>query len=135
MNTVAIHTLGCKLNFSESSDLVRQFVQHGFRVVDFKQKADVYIINTCTVTAESDRKSKQMIGRALARKKEKPSVIVCVIGCFTQNRKQNNKTEDLFFGGEIDILGGNSEKSLIALSPCEPAKVHHHQIRFSSKTP
>lgn len=66
MNTVAIHTLGCKLNFSESSDLVRQFVQHGFRVVDFKQKADVYIINTCTVTALAEKNAETLFVRLLA---------------------------------------------------------------------
>ena len=56
MKKVAIHTLGCKLNFSESSDIVRRFVERGFQVVDFKEFADVYIINTCTVTALAEKK-------------------------------------------------------------------------------
>ena len=55
MKRVAVHTLGCKLNFSESSDMVRQFVERGFEVVDFRDVADVYIINTCTVTSIAEK--------------------------------------------------------------------------------
>ena len=91
MNTVAIHTLGCKLNFSESSDLARRFVENGFRVVDFKQRADVYIINTCTVTALAEKKCRNIIRQAIALN---PDAIVAAIGCFAQNNAQEIKIKD-----------------------------------------
>lgn len=102
MNTVAIHTLGCKLNFSESSDLVRQFVQHGFRVVDFKQKADVYIINTCTVTALAEKKCRNIIRQAIGTN---PDAIVAAIGCFAQNNSQEIEQIE-----GVDFILGNNDK-------------------------
>ena len=102
MNTVAIHTLGCKLNFSESSDLIRRFVQHGFRVVDFRQKADVYIINTCTVTALAEKKCRTIIRQAVSLN---PDAIVAAIGCFAQN---NSKEIETIEG--VDFILGNNDK-------------------------
>lgn len=102
MNTVAIHTLGCKLNFSESSDLARRFVEHGFRVVDFKQKADVYIINTCTVTALAEKKCRTIIRQAVSLN---PDAIVAAIGCFAQN---NSKEIETIEG--VDFILGNNDK-------------------------
>ena len=106
MNTVAIHTLGCKLNFSESSDLARRFVENGFRVVDFKQKADVYIINTCTVTALAEKKCRNIIRQAIALN---PDAIVAAIGCFAQNNAQEiEKIEGVDY-----ILGNNDKHKLL----------------------
>ena len=102
MNTVAIHTLGCKLNFSESSDLIRRFVQHGFRVVDFRQKADVYIINTCTVTALAEKKCRNIIRQAVAIN---PDAIVAAIGCFAQNNFQEIEQIE-----GVDFILGNNDK-------------------------
>ena len=59
--TVAFGTLGCKLNFSETSTIARSFIDKGFKRVDFKEKADVYVINTCSVTDTADKKSKTII--------------------------------------------------------------------------
>ncbi len=101
-NTVAIHTLGCKMNFAESSDLIRKFVEHGFRVVDFKEKADVYIINTCTVTALAEKKCRSMIRNAIHTN---PSAIVAAIGCFAQN----NAAEIAKIEG-VDYIVGNADK-------------------------
>ena len=106
MNTVAIHTLGCKLNFSESSDLARRFVENGFRVVDFKQRADVYIINTCTVTALAEKKCRNIIRQAIALN---PDAIVAAIGCFAQNNAQEiEKIEGVDY-----ILGNNDKHKLL----------------------
>lgn len=102
MNTVAIHTLGCKLNFSESSDLVRRFVENGFRVVDFKDKADVYIINTCTVTALAEKKCRNIIRQAITLN---PDAIVAAIGCYAQNNAKEIETIE-----GVDFILGNNEK-------------------------
>ena len=79
--TVATQTLGCKVSQYESEAIAEAFERYGYEVRSFDEVCDVYIINTCTVTAESDRKSRQMIRRAI---KKNPSAIVCVCGCYSQ---------------------------------------------------
>ena len=79
--TVAFLTLGCKVNTYESEAMLRLFSQEGYQEVDFKEKADVYVINTCTVTNTGDSKSRQMIRQAIRRN---PQAIVCVVGCYSQ---------------------------------------------------
>ena len=81
MKTVAFLTLGCKVNTYESEAMLKLFHQAGYEAVDFKDKADVYVINTCTVTNTGDSKSRQMIRKAI-RQNEK--AIVCVVGCYSQ---------------------------------------------------
>lgn len=81
MKTFAIHTLGCKVNTYESEAIARLFEAHDYHKVNFKEKADVYVINTCTVTNTGDSKSRQMIRRAI-RKNE--NAVVCVVGCYAQ---------------------------------------------------
>lgn len=81
MKTFAIHTLGCKVNTYESEAIVRLFEAHDYQKVNFKQKADVYIINTCTVTNTGDSKSRQMIRRAIRNNED---AVVCVVGCYSQ---------------------------------------------------
>ena len=81
MKTVAFLTLGCKVNTYESEAMLKLFHQAGYKAVDFKEKADVYVINTCTVTNTGDSKSRQMIRKAI-RQNEK--AIVCVVGCYSQ---------------------------------------------------
>ena len=81
MYTVALYTLGCKVSQYESEAIGEEFERRGFRIADFREKCDVYVINTCTVTAESDRKSRQVIRRAL---KTNPSAVVIVLGCYSQ---------------------------------------------------
>ncbi len=78
----AFLTLGCKVNFYETEEMIEQFRQRGFEIVDFKEKADVYIINTCTVTNMADRKSRQMIHRA---KKKNPQSFVAAVGCYVES--------------------------------------------------
>lgn len=78
---VGLHTLGCKVSQYETEAMAEAFVRLGFERVPFEEKADVYVINTCTVTAESDRKSRQMIRRAARRN---PGAVVMVVGCFSE---------------------------------------------------
>ena len=79
--TVATQTLGCKVSQYESEAIAEAFEARGYEVRAFGEMCDVYVINTCTVTAESDRKSRQMIRRAI---KKNPLAIVCVCGCYSQ---------------------------------------------------
>ena len=65
MKTVALHTLGCKLNFSETSTIGNEFIENGFTIVDQKEKADVYLFNTCTVTENAERECRQLVRRSL----------------------------------------------------------------------
>lgn len=81
MPTVAFHTLGCKVNFYETEAIWQLFKNHGYRQVDFDQEADVYVINTCTVTNTGDKKSRQVIRRAI---RKNPNAIVAVTGCYAQ---------------------------------------------------
>src|SRR5574344_1453204 len=105
MRTVAFHTLGCKLNFTESSSLLREFIENGYQSVDFFSKADVYVVNTCTVTAIAEKKCRNAIHRA---RRENPQAIIAVIGCYTQIHSADiSKYED------IDIILGNTNKHLL----------------------
>ncbi len=81
MSTVAFHTLGCKVNAYETEAMWKLFQHQGYEKVDFEQKADVYVINTCTVTNTGDRKSRQMIRRAV---RKNPEAVVAVTGCYAQ---------------------------------------------------
>ena len=103
--TVAIYTLGCKTNQYESNAIIQKFIEKGYKLVNFEEKADVYIVNTCTVTSISDRKSRQILRRA--KQKNKNSILV-VIGCYVQVAK--DKLEKI---KDIDILLGNNEKKNI----------------------
>lgn len=81
MKTVAFHTLGCKVNTYESNAMLKIFNDAGYQEVDFKQLADVYVINTCTVTNTGDSKSRQMIRKAI---RKNPQATICVVGCYSQ---------------------------------------------------
>ncbi|AYA36279.1 tRNA (N(6)-L-threonylcarbamoyladenosine(37)-C(2))-methylthiotransferase MtaB [Hymenobacter oligotrophus] len=83
--TVAFYTLGCKLNFSETSALGRQFEEQGFAKVAFEQGADIYVINTCSVTDHADRKCRKVVQQAL---KHNPEAYVTIVGCYAQLKPQ-----------------------------------------------
>ena len=83
--TVGIYTLGCKVNQYESEAIAERFTERGFSVQSASLPCDVYVINTCTVTAESDRKARQFIRRA---KKQNPASYLLVTGCFSQTNPQ-----------------------------------------------
>ena len=102
MKTVAFITLGCKVNQYETNAMSQKLIEEGYKIVEHIQKADIYIINTCTVTNMSDRKSRQMIRRA---KEINPEAIIIAVGCYVQvAKKEIEKIK------EIDLALGNEEK-------------------------
>ena len=101
--TVAFCTLGCRVNQYETRAVEEGFIKHGFTVGKFTEKCDVYVINTCTVTGESDRKSRQMIRRAV--KNGKGEAIVAVMGCMSQVDADAAKKID-----GVSLVIGNGEK-------------------------
>ena len=102
MKTFAIATLGCKVNTYESQGYEAALLERGYTEVSFKEKADIYIINTCTVTNMADRKSRQMLHRA---KKMNPNAIVVAAGCYVQAKSESKETDE-----SIDIIIGNNKK-------------------------
>lgn len=103
--TVAFCTLGCKVNQYETNAMEQKFINSGYKIVSFNNVADIYIINTCTVTNMSDRKSRQMLRRA---KQLNKSAIIVAVGCYAQVGK-----EELEKIPEIDLILGNNEKANI----------------------
>ncbi len=103
---VAFHTLGCKLNFSETSEMSRRMTQAGFLRVDFDQQADIYVINTCTVTEEANKKCRQMIGRCL---RHNPQAFIVVTGCYAQ--LQAARVSEI--PGVALVLGGNQKNQIV----------------------
>jgi len=102
MKKVAFYTLGCKVNQYETNAMIEQFIKENYEIVDFEEVADIYIINTCTVTNMSDRKSRQIIRRV---KQINQNSILAVTGCYAQvASKELEKIE------EIDLIVGNTEK-------------------------
>ncbi len=99
---VAFYTLGCKLNFSETSTIARDFLNRGFVKVDFEEVADVYVINTCSVTDNADKKCRSIVRQAL---KNSPEAYVAIMGCYAQLKPQ----EIAQIPG-VDIVLGASEK-------------------------
>ena len=105
---VALHNLGCKVNAYETEAMQELLEQKGYEIVPFKEGADVYVINTCTVTNMADRKSRQMIHRA---KKMNPEAIVVAAGCYVQAKEQSGEVDEC-----IDVvIGNNKKKDLIEI--------------------
>ena len=105
---VALHTLGCKLNYSETSTIGRQFLDKEFELVDFQDAADVYVLNTCTVTESAERECRQIIRRAL---RINPEAFVIVTGCYAQLRP----SEIAKIEGVDAVLGSNEKFKLFSL--------------------
>lgn len=103
---VAFYTLGCKLNFSETSTIARLFEDAGHAKVDFEERPDIYVINTCSVTENADKKCKQLVKRAL---KINPEAFVCIVGCFAQLKP----VEIGKIPGVDLVLGANEKFNLI----------------------
>ena len=99
---VAFYTLGCKLNFSETSTIARLFEDAGFAKVDFEDAPDVFVINTCSVTDNSDKKCKQLVKKAL---KVNPNAFVTIVGCYAQL-----KPEEIGKIPGVDLVLGANEK-------------------------
>ena len=104
--SAAFYTLGCRVNQYETQAIEEQFKNAGFEIKPFDEECDVYVINTCTVTAESDRKSRQIIRRTAQVKKENSIVIVC--GCYSQGNP-----DDIAAIEGVDLILGNTKKTEI----------------------
>ncbi|WP_339627556.1 tRNA (N(6)-L-threonylcarbamoyladenosine(37)-C(2))-methylthiotransferase MtaB [uncultured Maribacter sp.] len=122
---VAFYTLGCKLNFSETSTIARSFVDEGFDRVDFSEKADMYVINTCSVTDNADKKFKTIVKKA---QKINPEAFIAAVGCYAQL-----KPEELADVDGVDLVLGATEKFKITdyindLTKNDYGRVHSCEI-------
>ena len=123
---VAFYTLGCKLNFSETSTIARGFGDRGFHRVDFKENADIYVINTCSVTENADKRFKTIVKQA---QKINPDAFIAAIGCYAQL-----KPEELAAVDGVDLVLGATEKFKITdyindLSKNDFGEVHSCEIQ------
>jgi threonylcarbamoyladenosine tRNA methylthiotransferase MtaB len=131
MKKVAFYTLGCKLNYSETSSIARNFEQRGFKKVDFNDTPDIFVINTCSVTENADKKCKKIVKEA---RKISPNAFVSIIGCYAQLKPQeiaNIEGVDAVLGAAekfqlLDLLGSFERK--------EQAQVFHSDIREVAQT-
>ena len=124
--TVAFYTQGCKLNFSETSTISRQLVKESYKKVDFQQKADIYVINTCSVTQNADKECKQIVRSAL---RNSPQAFVIVVGCYAQLKPDEIANID-----GVDMVLGATEKFNLThylndLSKRDHTEVHSCEIQ------
>lgn len=122
---VAFHTLGCKLNFAETSTIARQLVSEGFTKVSFEDAADIYVINTCSVTDNADKECRQIIRRALH---QSPGAFIAVTGCYAQLRPDEIASME-----GVDLVLGAGEKFNISkyiddLQKKERAEIHSCEV-------
>lgn len=118
---VAFHTLGCKVNQHDSAIMAALFQDAGYTIVDFNDKADVYVVNTCTVTHLSDRKSRQMIRRAAG---ENPDATVVVCGCYAQTAKNELEALD-----EVNLIIGTNERHRV-VEAVEEFRANHVKTAY-----
>ena len=123
MKTVAFHTLGCKVNTYESEAMLKLFANDGYKEVDFKEKADVYVINTCTVTNTGDSKSRQMIRKS---HRNNPNAVICVVGCYSQVASEEIKTIE----GVSIVLGTQFRNQVVELVH-EYLQTHEQIVRIA----
>ena len=123
MKKVAFITLGCKVNQYETNAMTQKFIKSGYEIVNEQEKADIYIINTCTVTNMSDRKSRQMLRRV--RDLNKKAIIVAC-GCYAQVAKSELEKIE-----EIDLILGNNEKGHIVEYVEEVMKNHNKKTQVA----
>lgn len=130
---IAFHTFGCKLNYAETSAIARKFTADAYNTVDFKEKADIYVIHSCTVTAAAEKKCKAAIRQAVRRN---PDASVAVIGCYSQV-----KPDELLRMPGVKIVLGNNEKYKLydviensAANADDPADYHGHIMDHDNST-
>lgn len=121
MKKVAFHTLGCKVNQYETEAMAELFTKSGYIIVEESEVADVYVINTCTVTSLSDRKSRQFMRRSKSRN---PDSVLAVVGCYSQV-----SPEEVASMEEVDIILGTSDRSKI-VELCEEFKSKKSRINL-----
>ena len=122
---VSFYTLGCKLNYSETSTIGRLFTQNGYQIVDFHEGADIYVINTCSVTENADKKCKKVVKEAL---KHSPNAYITIIGCYAQL-----KPAEIAEIPGVDMVLGASEKFRLLefitdLTKKSKAEIHNKPI-------
>ena len=135
-STVAYYTQGCKLNFSETSTISRQLTNEGYQKVDFKQVADIYVINTCSVTENADKECKRLVRTAL---KTSPKAFIVVVGCYAQLKPEeisNIPGVDLVLGANekfniVDFLPDLTSGKKIQFHSCDIEKVNNYVGSFS----
>ncbi|HKI46901.1 MAG TPA: tRNA (N(6)-L-threonylcarbamoyladenosine(37)-C(2))-methylthiotransferase MtaB [Balneolales bacterium] len=125
MKKVAFYTLGCKLNFSETSTIKRQFVDHDFEVIPFGDSADVYVINTCSVTQDANRDCRKIVRRALSTN---PEAFVAVTGCYAQLEPEEIAAID-----GVDVVLGAKDKFNIfdlvnSFEKVDETIIHHTDV-------
>ena len=120
----AFYTLGCKLNFSETSTIAKSFEEVGFEKVDFKENADVYVINTCSVTNQGDKSSRNIIRQAA---KKNPNAMVIVVGCYAQL-----KPDEIGHIDGVDMVLGTQEKFHIPRLAWRFVKKGNHRNTYNT---
>jgi len=142
MKTVAFYTLGCKLNFSETSTISRLFEQEGFRKVNFEDGADIFVINTCSVTDNADKKCRKVVREAQKLANEEPYIII--MGCYAQLKSK----EIAIIPGVDAVLGAaekfkifdylkdfsKSDNPKILASPISEASSYHQAFSLNDRT-
>lgn len=141
MQSVAFETLGCKLNFSETSSIRRDFSNLGYQVVDFDEKADIYVINTCSVTNDANSSCRKTVRQALRRNKD---AFVAVIGCYAQLEPEeiaDIEGVDVVLGAKnkfrlLDLFDDfvKQEKTLIYNSDVNKAVEFHNAFSSDDRT-
>lgn len=142
IGTVAFYTLGCKLNYSETSAIGRQFSNAGFEEVKFHEGADVYVVNTCSVTEFADRKCRNIVRRAM---KLNPQAKIAVVGCYAQLKPQeiaNIKGVDLVLGAAekfnildyIEAIQVGGSKGMVKAGEVQRANTFVHAFSFGDRT-
>jgi threonylcarbamoyladenosine tRNA methylthiotransferase MtaB len=140
--SVAFHTLGCKLNYSETSSIQRLFEGKGFFINEFEEAADVYVINTCSVTDFADQKCRQTVRRAL---RQNPDAFVVVVGCYAQLKPQEISEipgVDLVLGAAekfkitdyIDTLTKAQGKGMVSAGEIREVNTFHNAFSFGDRT-
>ncbi len=124
MYTVGLYTLGCKVSLYETEAVTEKFRSFGFTVKPFDEVCDVYVINTCTVTAESDAKSRKYIRRAV---RKNPDAVVCVVGCYSQNSPKEVENID-----GISVVLGTADKMSLPERALEILKNGGRTVAVSS---
>jgi len=141
MKKVAFYTLGCKLNFSETSSISRLFQDRGYEKVAFEEKPDIYVINTCSVTDNADKKCRKIVKEAL---KHSPNAFITIVGCYAQLKPQEIAeipgVHAVLGAAEkfqlVDILDGfeKPEKARVHASPISAAHTFHTAYSFGDRT-
>lgn len=140
--TVAFHTLGCKLNYSETSSISRQFTNAGYGVVSFEEHPDIFIVNTCSVTDFADKKCRQLVRKA---RKINPQAAIIMMGCYAQLKPKEISEipgVDLVLGAAekfrildyVDQLNKGQGETLVKASEVSEAKIFESSFSFGDRT-